>query len=195
MESANCYLDLFCARRGAVDVEILKKILISEDPAAPGIWYSLVERKYRQFMPTHVRRCFEFAITKADDPYINIVFVFFICMGFEPACQRIITKQLQRANMHRENAFFMQEFVKFARHSITIMLRYPITLDDAQHVFNTCVSTLQTTWLAQTTYFSIISTRFELRMRDLETQRRATEIKLKDALKASGRAKRQRNNT
>ncbi len=192
MERASCYLDLFCMRRSDVEVRTLQDIVSCADPERPGIWERLVGQKYQRFMLSVISDCIRYAVTKTKDPYLNSAFIFFVFMGFEPACQRIITKQLQRANLTREHAFFTQEFVKFARHSIVIMLRYPITLDDAHHVFNTCVSLLQVTWLTKCTYFSVISTRFEVETREREIKRRAEDSKLKDALKVAGRIKRGR---
>lgn len=139
-----------------------------------------------------ITACIRYAVTQTRDPYLDTTFIFFVFMGFEPACQVIITKQLQRANKVRDNTFFVQEFIKFARHSITIMLRYPVTREDANHVFNTCVTLLQMTWLTKSVYFAAISTRFEIETRDRELKRRADEAKAKEALKATGRAKRMR---
>ena len=185
-------MDLFCMRRGEVDVDVLKKIITCKDPERLGIWERLVVQKYGRFMLNIITRCVRYAINDTNDPYLDAVFIFFVCMGFEPSVQRIITKQLQRAKMHTENTFFTQEFVKFARHSITILFRYPVTQDDACHVVATCVSLLQATWLAKTTYFAVISTRFEVSMRDAEMKRRADDAKAKDALRISNKLKRER---
>lgn len=192
METSTCYLDLFCMRRGQVDIEILKKIVTCPDPERYGLWERLVTQKYGKFMPNVVTACIRYAVNRTKDPYINVVFIFFVCLGFEPACQRIITKQLERAGLYQDNVFFTQEFVKFAYHTFTVMMRYPITQEDAVHVFTYCVSVLQTTWLTKSTYFSIISTTFERTMRDNEMKRRSAEAKAKEAARAPGRIKRER---
>lgn len=191
MESATCFLDLFCMPRSHVDVEVLKNIVTCTDPARYGMWERLVLEKYGRFMPNMVTRRIRYAATRTKDPYLDIVFIFFVFMGFEHACQRVIIKQLEREGCVEEHKFFTQEFVKFARHSITILFRYPITRDDAHHVINTCVTLLQMTWYAKTTYFAVISTRFEVETRDKELRRRAEETKPKELLPA-GRAKRTR---
>lgn len=192
MERASCFLDLFCMRREEVNVDDLRRIITCKDPDCPGIWERLISQKYGKFMLNIITRCIRYAINQTKDPYLDAVFIFFVCMGFETSVQRIITKQLQRAKMHTENVFFTQEFVKFARHAITILFRYPVTQDDACHVVGTCVSLLQVTWLTKSTYFATISTRFEVSMRDAEMKRRADDAKAKDALRLSNKAKRDR---
>lgn len=180
MESATCFLDLYCAPKGQVELTTLQKIITNPDPKCYGIWERLVVQKYGSRMPNMITRRIRFAVMDSSDPYLFADFIFFVCMGFEPACQRIITQQLQRKRKVFEHKFFTNTFVKFARHAIIIMLRYPITRDDANHVFNTCVSLLKLTWTAKTTYFLTISTRYELETRDAEAKKRAEELRLKD---------------
>lgn len=180
MQSATCFLDLFCAPKSQVDVGVLQKIITNPDPERYGIWERLVIQKYGRRMPNMITRRIRFAVTQTRDPYLDTVFIFFICMGFEPACQRIITQQLQRKRKKAEHVFFTQEFVKIARNFITILLRYPVTRDDVHHVINTCVSLLKVTWTAKTVYFGTISTRYELESRDAEAKKRAEELKSKD---------------
>lgn len=183
MEKATSFLDLFCMRKGHIDIDTLRTIITCQDPARYGMWERLVLEKYGRFMPNMVTRRVRFAVNTAD-PYLDITFIFFVCMGFEPACQRIITKQLERERCVPDYVFFTQEFVKFAKHAITILLRYPVTADDAHHVVNTCVSVLQMTWLSKTVYFSVVSTRFELATRDRDLRRRAEEAKAKERPRA-----------
>lgn len=180
MQSASCFLDLFCAPKGSVDVSTLQQIVTNPDPARHGIWERLVVQKYGSRMPNMITRRIRFAVLQTRDPYLDTVFIFFVCMGFEPACQRIITKQLQRKHKRFEHTFFTQEFVKFARNFITILLRHPVTRDDAHHVINTCVSMLKVTWTAKTIYFGTISIRHELESRDIEAKKRAEDLKSKD---------------
>jgi hypothetical protein len=180
MQSVTCFLDLFCQPKTQVDISLLQKIITNPDPERHGIWERLVKQKYGGLMPNMVTRRIRFVVTKTKDPYLDIVFIFFVCMGFETACQRIITKQLQRKEKKSEHTFFTEEFVKYARHAFTILLRHPVTLEDVHHSINTCVSLLQLTWTAKTVYFSVISTRHELESRDTEAKRRAEELRLKD---------------
>lgn len=180
MERASCFLDLFCAPKSTVDVGLLQKIVTNPDPACYGIWERLVIQKYGSRMPNMITRRIRFAVTATRDPYLDTVFIFFVCMGFEPACQLIITQQLKRKRKEFEHNFFTQTFVRFARHAIIILLRYPVTRDDAHHVINTCVSLLKVTWKSKVVCFSAISTRHELETRDAEAKKRAEELRLKD---------------
>lgn len=177
MDRASCFLDLFCMRKSEVDIEVLKKIITNRNPEQYGIWERLILHKYGDRMSNTITNRIRYAVERKSDPYLDIVFIFFACMGFEPACQLIITKQLERERKSDDYTFFTQEFVKFARNSITILLRTPFTQEDTYHIVNTCVTVLQMTWIAKTTYFLTISTRFELDARDRETKRRIEETK------------------
>lgn len=177
METTSCFLDLFCMRKDAVDIEILKKIITNRDPRRYGIWELLLLYTYGDRMSNTITNRIRYSVETKSDPYLDIVFIFFTCMGFEPSCQLIITKQLEREQKPFEYTFFTQEFVKFAKHAINVLLRYPFTQDDTYHAVNTCVSMLQMTWLGKTVYFSVISTKFKLNARDRETKKRLEETK------------------
>lgn len=194
MQTASCFLDLFCLPRSHVEIDTLRSIVTCTDPRRYGLWERLVLEKYGRFMPNMVTRRIRFATTRTKDPLLDITFLFFVFMGFEHACQRVIVKQLERAECVKDHKFFTEVFVKFARNNITIFLRQPITRDDARHALNMCVTLLQLTWSCKTTYFLTISTRYEIETRDKELRRRTADEKPKDPLRLppAGRAKRTR---
>lgn len=174
-------LDIFCKPSIAEQrMELMKNMVFRGDSKGNiSLWERLLDVRFENYMPKFVSRLIEYAIygPKTEMNMIALHYYYFVMLGHEPLCQRIVINELLEAGDEARAEFFRNVFILEIQLYFDILFLFPFTSETIVMAIKVLMVKLKVSWNTQSPHNFII-TRDEERI--LTERDRENLIRIRD---------------
>lgn len=153
-------LDVFCEPGYRLQrFELMRRqVYAGDEEGNPSLWDMILENRYSKYMPKPVSRRIEYSIhgPRSDLNMLFLHFWYFLMLGHEPSCQRIVVEELKEDGDYKRAEFFSTVFI------LEIQLYYDIlfsfyTHDTIASMTKVMITKLKVSWQMQSPHNFIVT--------------------------------------